>query len=102
MGKLIDISTGRGRVHIEPNVKPTPTERVEDLYTELCRHYEKANDKEVRAASKLLLVALARLREHGGPQWDDTLDAYVRIAKRRPEKLFHMLNGSKPGYQNSN
>ena len=69
----------------------SPTERADALYLDLCRHYEGGSDKEVRAAAKLLLVALARLREHGGVNWDVTLDAYVKIAKNRPDKLAAIL-----------
>ena len=72
----------------------SPTERVDALYLDLCRHYEGCENKEVRAAAKLLLVALARLREHGGENWDVMLDAYVDIAKRRPDKLARILHGS--------
>lgn len=69
----------------------SPTERVDALFHDLCLHYEGGEDKEVRAAAKLLLVALARLREHGGNHWDQTLDAYVRMAKKDPEKLDRIL-----------
>ncbi|MGQ7847560.1 hypothetical protein ACUNV4_23920 [Granulosicoccus sp. 3-233] len=75
----------------------SPTERVDALYLDLCRHYEGGDDKEVRAAAKLLLVALARLREHGGANWDVTLDAYVKIAKNRPEKLANILRQGNSG-----
>lgn len=75
----------------------SPTERVEALYQDLCRHYEGGEDKEVRAAAKLLLVALARLREHGGLNWDKTLDAYVRIAKKEPDKLARILQQGNAG-----
>ncbi|ASJ70966.1 hypothetical protein [Granulosicoccus antarcticus] len=71
--------------------KLSPTERADALYLDLCKHYEGGSDKEVRAAAKLLLVALARLREHGGAHWDVTLDAYVKIAKSRPDKLAAIL-----------
>lgn len=74
--------------------RQSPTERVDALYLDLCRHYEGDKNKEVRAAAKLLLVALVRLREHGGENWDLTLDAYVDIAKRRPDKLARILHGT--------
>lgn len=75
----------------------SPTERVDALFLDLCRHYEGGDDKEVRAAAKLLLVALARLREHGGVNWDVTLDAYVKIAKKQPEKLASILQQGNRG-----
>ncbi len=71
--------------------RSSPTERANALYLDLCSHYEGGDDKEVRAASKMLMVALARLREHGGANWDVTLDAYVKVAKNRPEKLDRIL-----------
>lgn len=78
----------------------SPTERVDALYLDLCRHYEGGADKELRAAAKLLLVALARLREHGGDNWDVTLDAYVKIAKNRPDKLAAILQQGNSGRRN--
>lgn len=75
----------------------SPTERVDALFLDLCKHYEGGEDKEVRAAAKLLLVALARLREHGGVHWDVTLDAYVKIAKKRPDKLASILQQGNSG-----
>lgn len=75
----------------------SPTERVDALYLDLCKHYEGGEDKEVRAAAKLLLVALARLREHGGSHWDVTLDAYVKIAKSHPDKLAGILQQGNGG-----
>ena len=75
----------------------SPTERAEALYLDLCKHYEGGEDKEVRAAAKLLLVALSHLREHGGPNWDVTLDAYVKIAKTRPDKLASILQQGNSG-----
>lgn len=74
----------------------SPTEQVDALYRDLCRHYEGRKDKESRAAAKLLLVALARLREHGGEHWDVTLDAYVKIAKHRPDRLAAILQQGNP------
>ena len=69
----------------------SPTERANALFLDLCNHYDGDDDKELRAASKMLMVALARLREHGGAHWDMTLDAYVKVAKNRPEKLDKVL-----------
>ena len=39
----------------------TPLEKVEALYDELVAHYGAGEDKEIRAAAKLLLVALAKV-----------------------------------------
>jgi hypothetical protein len=73
----------------------TPLERVERLYDELVEHYHEGDQRELRAAAKLLLVALDRLRRHGGPGWDDLLDEYVHAAKHDPERLRRMLEGNR-------
>jgi hypothetical protein len=69
----------------------TPLDRVEHLYRELVEHYSSGQDAELRAAAKLLLVALDRFRAHGGPQWPTLLDEYLDIARRDPERLARML-----------
>jgi hypothetical protein len=77
----------------------SPTERVEALYQELVAHYGSGDDRELRAAAKLLLVALAKFRAHGGQRWASLLDEYVDIVKRDPERFERMLqanSGSSP------
>jgi hypothetical protein len=69
----------------------TPLDRVELLYGELVEHYSTGRDAELRAAAKLLLVALDRFRTHGGPAWQALLDEYLDIARRDPEKFTRML-----------
>lgn len=73
----------------------TPLERVERLYDDLVAHYHEGDQRELRAAVKLLLVALDRLRRHGGPGWDELLDEYVQAAKHDPERLRRMLEGNR-------
>lgn len=75
-----------------------PLERVEALYRELVAHYGGGEARELRAAAKLLLVALAKFREHGGPQWKSLLDEYVALIKTNPAKFERMLasNRSEP------
>jgi hypothetical protein len=73
----------------------TPVERVESLYRELVEHYHEAPDAGLRAAAKLLLVALSELKRHGGPGWKALLDEYVQIAKEDPERFDRMLQGNR-------
>jgi hypothetical protein len=73
----------------------TPLERVESLYRDLVLHYHEADDAELRAATKLLMVAIAALRHHSGPSWPDLLDEYVQIAKQDPERFDRMLQGNR-------
>ena len=74
---------------------PSPLERVERLYLDLVAHYEGGERRETRAATKLLLVALARLREHEGDAWERLVDEYVEIARERPEELARILDGNR-------
>jgi hypothetical protein len=73
----------------------TPLERVESLYRELVSHYHEAPDAEVRAAAKLLMVAIAELKRHGGTGWPNLLDEYVAIATRDPERFDRMLQANR-------
>jgi hypothetical protein len=65
----------------------TPLEKIELLYDELVAHYDSGQDREIRAAAKLLLVALDKFRQHGGTHWTTLLDEYVNMAKENPEKF---------------
>lgn len=73
---------------------PSPTERAEALYRELVEHYGSGDDRELRAAAKLLMVALSKFRAHGGQRWDALLDEYVAIAKYDPERLARMIQAN--------
>lgn len=73
----------------------TPLEKVEALFVELVNHYGDGEDREIRAAAKILLVALAKLKEHGGPNWKGLLDAYVQILKDDPEKFDRILQSNR-------
>jgi hypothetical protein len=77
------------------NAHKTPMERVEQLYDELVAHYGEGDQRELRAAAKILLVALARFREHGGPHWQDLLDEYVDALKHDPERFERMLQSNR-------
>ncbi|MGY6216680.1 hypothetical protein ACW73L_16100 [Methylolobus aquaticus] len=73
----------------------TPLERAEAVFHELVAHYGGAEDRELRAAVKLLLVALDKFRIHGGSNWSALLDEYVDLAKRDPERLERILHGNR-------
>ncbi len=72
-----------------------PIERVEALYAELVQHYGGGDQRELRAAAKILMVALAKFREHGGPQWAALLDEYVDILKQDPRRFQRMLESNR-------
>jgi hypothetical protein len=72
----------------------SPTDRVEALFHELVAHYGAGDDRELRAAAKLLLVALAKFRAHGGEHWHTLLDEYVNIVKRDPVRFERMLQSN--------
>lgn len=69
----------------------TPLERVEALHSELTSHYGDAKDREIRAAAKLLLVALDKFRTHGGTNWFALIDEYVQMVKHDPAKFERVL-----------
>ena len=73
----------------------TPLERAEAVFQELVAHYGGAEDRELRAAAKLLLVALDKFRVHGGSNWSGLLDEYVDLAKRDPERFERILHGNR-------
>jgi hypothetical protein len=73
----------------------TPLERAEAVFNELVAHYGAAEDRELRAAAKLLLVALDKFRVHGGSNWSVLLDEYVDLAKRDPERFERILHGNR-------
>lgn len=71
----------------------SPVDQVEHLYLNLVAHYGDGEQRELRAAAKLLIVALSKFREHGGSQWDQTVCEYLAIARDRPDKLARILEG---------
>lgn len=72
-----------------------PLQRVEALYSELVTHYGEGDDRELRAAAKLLLVALDKFQKHGGHDWARLVDEYIRLARDNPDKFIRVLS-SKP------
>jgi len=73
----------------------TPLERVDVLYHELVVHYHEAEDAEVRAAVKLLLVAIDELKRHGGAGWAGLVRDYLAIAERDPDRFDRILQGNR-------
>ncbi len=49
----------------------------------------------MRAAAKLLLVALAKFREHGGSDWALQVEEYVAIAREDPDRLARIIAGNR-------
>jgi len=73
----------------------TPLEKTEALYQELVAWYGEGADREIRAASKLLMVALIRLKEHGGPGWRNLVEDYLAILNNDPERYRRMLESNR-------
>ena len=73
----------------------SPVERVEQLYFDLVAHYAGGEQRESRAAAKLLIVALARLAEHRPHDWEKLVDEYVQIVRDRPGELERILDGGR-------
>jgi hypothetical protein len=73
----------------------TPLEKVEALYQELVDWYEEGSDREIRAASKLLMVALLKLKEHGGLGWQGMVEDYILILKNNPQRYERMLDANR-------
>lgn len=69
----------------------TPLEKAEALYEELVDWYGEATDREIRAASKLLMVALLKLQQHGGIGWEGLIEDYLLILKNDPERYRRIL-----------
>jgi hypothetical protein len=73
----------------------TPLEKVEVLYREIVESYHEGDKREIRAASKLLMVALTHLKEHGGFGWQGLLEEYVIMLKNDPERFRNMLDANR-------
>lgn len=64
-----------------------PLQKVDQLYEELVSHYDQAQDAEIRAASKLLIVALEKIQRFGGPDWEHLVTEYLTLIKENPQKF---------------
>lgn len=73
----------------------TPLEKTEAFYADLTRWYAEGDDKEMRAAAKLLMVALQKIEEHGGPHWLATVYEYVNILANDPERYRRMMESQR-------
>lgn len=73
----------------------SPLEKVEALYEELVHGYGEGKDREVRAASKLLMVALLKLQEHGGFGWQGVIEEYLLMLKNDPDRYQRMLEANR-------
>lgn len=69
----------------------TPLEKVEALYEELVAWYGEGPDRETRAASKLLMIALLKLKEHGGFDWQALVYEHLRMLQNDPARFQRML-----------
>jgi hypothetical protein len=77
------------------SVAMTPLEKVEALYQELVDGYGEGADREARAASKLLMVALLKLKEHGGFGWQGLVEDYVLMLRNDPERYARILEANR-------
>lgn len=76
--------------------EPTPLDAVERLYQELVAEYRARDEEpELRAAKDLLLVALAKMRAHGGGQWRALLDEYRDAAVQHPDRLERIVESNR-------
>jgi hypothetical protein len=77
----------------------TPLDKVELLYQHLVEFYGEANDREIRAASKLLMVAFAKLKAHAGPQWQGLVEEYLQILVNDPQRYEKMMNTNRSSFK---
>lgn len=73
----------------------TPLESAEALYAELVRWYDDGRDRELRAASKLLMVALDRPHAYGGDDWQTLVNSYIDTLASDPERFHRMLDAQR-------
>jgi hypothetical protein len=78
-----------------PQQNQTPMEQIESLCEELVTHYGGGEDRELRVAAKLLMVALDRFRRYGGYEWSNTVQEYVSIAVNDSEKFERILRANR-------
>jgi hypothetical protein len=77
----------------------TPLDKVEVLYRDLVHAYGEGEDREIRAAAKLLMVALLNFKKHGGPQWMELIQEYLHILEKRPDKFERIINANRGDFQ---
>ncbi|MFB1488356.1 MULTISPECIES: hypothetical protein [unclassified Thiocapsa] len=79
---------------VDPD-RRTPVEKVEALYEELVDWYGEGSDREIRAASKLLMIALLKLKAHGGFGWQGLVEDYVLMLKNDPARYARILEANR-------
>ncbi len=89
---LVPAETRRGD---DRSQQMTPLEKVEGLYDELVDWYGEGANREIRAASKLLMVALLKLKEHGGFGWQELVEEYLLMLRNNPERYQSMLDANR-------
>jgi len=80
----------------------TPLEKTELFFDELVAHYGEGEDREIRAAAKLMLVALAKFKEHCGPRGIDLADEYLNLLKYDPEKFERIMQSNRGSHDEDN
>ncbi|MGB7931120.1 MAG: hypothetical protein WCH04_02670 [Gammaproteobacteria bacterium] len=73
----------------------TPLEKTEALYEELVAWYEDGDKKEIRAASKLLMVALNKLHEFSVRDREILVKSYVDILANDSAHFQRMLDSQR-------
>jgi hypothetical protein len=77
----------------------TPLDKVEVLYQELVRSYGTAKDADIRASSKLLMVALYNLKQHAGNQWHALAMEYLDILQQDPARFERFMQSNRSVYE---
>ncbi len=73
----------------------TPLDKVEVLFDELVDHYGEAEDREIRAAAKLLIVAISRLKAGDPDRWTDLVEEYLSIARHDPDRFDRIIRANR-------
>lgn len=73
----------------------TPLEKAEACYEDLVAHYGEGEEREIRAAAKLVLAGLAKLKEHGGRRGIAVAEEYLYLMKHDPETFERILLGNR-------
>jgi len=73
----------------------TPMVKIEFLFEELVKQYGEGEDRELRVAAKMLMVALGQFRRHGGSDWPDLVREYTSIAVNDQEKFERILRANR-------
>ena len=77
----------------------TPLDKVELLYQHLVQSYDGAKDAEVRAASKLLMVALHSLKENESENWYGVVKEYIDILQDEPTRFEQFMNCNRSDFK---